>query len=128
MTPFSEIVEPVGWSGFSRLADLVQLNVQVPLSGKGCPMKLLKWAIALMIFTVVLCGLFNAECRQLVFANSIGGFCVGIGHGMLHIACILDQNKRITLRRVWKVMRQETRTAMVIGLLIGVSNAVAGIL
>jgi uncharacterized membrane protein required for colicin V production len=87
-------------------------------------MIVLKWVIVTFVFGVVLCGLFDAGCRQAIFLDTVGGLLVGLAHGVLHIACILDRMGTITPRRAAKVVAHHVRVCTVAGLLIGVGNAV----
>lgn len=92
-------------------------------------LRFLSWLIAAVVFGVVLSGLFHEPCRHAVFADTVGGFTVGVLHCLLHVYCLRETSKNgkaLNYRRIKHIMIHDIRMDMVIGLLIGVVNAIMG--
>jgi hypothetical protein len=89
--------------------------------------KYMKLSIASFVFGVVLAGLFNPACRQLVFNDTVGGLLVGVAHGLVCIAAVLDRSGNINHRRARRVFLHALKMDMVVGLLIGVGQVVVGV-
>ena len=83
--------------------------------------------IASLVLGVVLCGLIHEGCRQTILTNTLGGFLVGLVHGVLHVYCIREASstgRSLTTSRVRMIVIHDVRMDMVIALLIGVVSAV----
>jgi len=89
--------------------------------------KALNVFIAVIVLAVVMSGLLLPAVRVTIFESTMGGVFVGIAHGLLHVYCLhelLNDGKPLTASRVQRIMFHAVRMDMVIGLLIGVVNAV----
>ena len=86
----------------------------------------LKSLIASFVFGVVLAGLFNPAAQGVVFHDTLTGVLVGVGCGLVHVVALVERNGTITRRRAKAVVVQAVRVDMVVGMLIGVAQVVAG--
>jgi hypothetical protein len=85
--------------------------------------KMLKYAIALPVLFLVLCGLLHDGCQQAVFNGTLSGLLVGLVHGPLHAYCAWERGKLLTPTRIKTIVVFHLLHDTAVGLLIGAMNA-----